>query len=70
MGNGSVVTHRAAVVYTAACNDRGYTISAGGVVIKAYRLAPVCLLLGRAERISVSVEFARYDIANAGFMLN
>lgn len=55
--------------YTAACDATGYRVMHHGVVVKIYRLAPICYLLSARERVSMSAEFAAYDIVNARFML-
>jgi hypothetical protein len=56
-------------VYASACDSHGYRVLRDGVVVKAYRLDPICYLLTAEERVAVSAQFAAYDIRNERFML-
>lgn len=58
-----------AAPYTAACDSNGYRVMLDGEVIKSYRLDALCRSLPEPYRARACVEFAVYDITNAGFML-
>ncbi|GAA0907796.1 hypothetical protein GCM10009552_16220 [Rothia nasimurium] len=58
-----------AAPYTAACDSNGYLIMLDGKVVKTYLLDALCRSLPEPYRARACVEFAVYDIANAGFML-
>lgn len=65
----SVAECGGAALYTAACDSSGYLIMLNGKVVKSYRLDALCRSLPEPYRAKASVDFAIYDIANAGFML-